>query len=84
MTCGAGFYVTSESAKEEGDADTASSLGALAETLIGRAEELMIADGMGDEARFQVSQLYGEQVATKIYAGEELAYDWDTCASLAY
>jgi hypothetical protein len=84
MTCGAGFYVTSESAKEEGDEDTARNLGALAETLIGRAEALMIEDGMDDEARFELSKRYGQQVGTKIYAGEELAYDWDTCASLAY
>ena len=84
MTCGAGFYVTAEAAREEGDEDTARNLGALAETLIGRGESLMIESGMGDEARFQVSKLYGQQVAEKIYAGEELAYDWDTCAALAY
>jgi hypothetical protein len=84
MTCGAGFYVTAESAKEEGDDDTARNLGALAETLIGRAEALMIEDGMDDAARFELSKEYGQRVAAQIYAGEELAYDWDTCANLAY
>jgi hypothetical protein len=84
MTCGAGFYVTSEAAREDGDDDTARNLGSLAETLIGRGEELMIEAGMGDDERFQVSKLYGQQVAERIYAGEDLAYDWDTCAALAY
>ncbi|HEV7276374.1 MAG TPA: hypothetical protein VGN80_08805 [Devosiaceae bacterium] len=84
MTCGAGFYVTAEASKEEGDEDTARNLGALAETLIGRADQLMIDAGMGEEARFELSKQYGQQVGETIYAGEELAYDWETCANLAY
>lgn len=83
MICGAGFYVTAEAAKEDGDAETAGNLGALAEILIGRAEALMIEAGMDEQARFELSQRYGQMVGETIYAGEELSYDWETCAMLA-
>lgn len=83
MTCGAGFYITAEAAKEDGDAETADSLGTAAGILLGRAEEMMIEAGMGEAARHQLGQLYGRQINEKIKAGEELAYDWETCAELA-
>lgn len=83
MTCGVGFLASAKAleATEKSDATMLEDLGA---AQINAAEELMIESGMGEAARFQVSQLYGEQVGTKVGAGEDLAYDWDTCAGLDY
>lgn len=83
MTCGAGFLASAKAleATEKSDATMLEHLGT---AQINAAEELMIESGMGEGARFQVSQLYGEQVGTKVAAGEDLAYDWDTCARLDY
>lgn len=84
MTCGAGFYVSAQTLREEGETADADMLEQLAIAQIDAAEDLMIEAGMGDAARFQVSQLYGESTAEKLKKGEELDYDWDTCAALEY
>ena len=83
MTCGAGFMATARASEESGDLETAANLQTLGTTLVGRADDLMVEAGMGDAARQQLGQLYGEDVGTKINAGEDLAYDWDACAALA-
>lgn len=81
MTCGAGFLVSAGSLTEQGEEADAAMLEQLGTSQIEAAEELMIAAGLGDDARFQVSKMYGEQVGTQMAAGEDLAYDWDTCAN---
>lgn len=81
MTCGAGFLASAGALTEEGEEADAAMLEQLGTAQIEAAEELMIESGLGDEARFQISTMYGEQVGTKMAAGEDLAYDWDTCAN---
>lgn len=82
MTCGAGFLATASVSQDAGDSETAAKLEALGEQLANYAEDLMVEAGYGDDARFQIGQLYGESIGTKVQAGEELNYDWDTCAAL--
>lgn len=83
LTCGAGFLATAQATKDSGDIETAANLEALGNALSGRADDLMVEAGMGDAARQQLGQLYGEDVGSKINAGKDLAYDWNTCAALA-
>lgn len=82
MTCGAGFLATAGVSQDAGDSETAAKLEALGEELANYAEELMVEAGYGEEARFQIGQMYGVSIGTKVQAGEELDYDWDTCAAL--
>ena len=82
MTCGAGFLAAAAVSQESGDAETAASLEALGDLLAGHGDDLMVEAGFDDEVRFQIGQMYGESVSAKIKAGEELDYDWDTCAAL--
>lgn len=84
MTCGAGFLLSAETLLEQGDEANAAMLEQLGTNQITAAEELMTEAGLGQQARFQISKMYGEQVGTKMRAGEDLAYDWDTCATLEY
>ncbi|MDB5623196.1 MAG: hypothetical protein JWR39_1759 [Devosia sp.] len=84
MTCGAGFIVSAEAMRAQGNEADAAMLEELGTNQINAAEDLMIEAGMNDDARFQVSKLYGEQVGTKMKAGDDLAYDWDTCAALEH
>ena len=75
MTCGAGFYASAENLRAQGETADADMLELLGLAQVDTAENLMIAAGMGEEARFQLSKLYGVQVGTKVQNGEELAYD---------
>ncbi|MBD8067067.1 hypothetical protein IC608_16475 [Devosia sp. PTR5] len=84
MTCGAGFILSSQTLQEQGEEADAAMLEELGNNHINAAEELMIQSGLGEEARFQISKMYGEQVGTKMRAGEDLPYDWDTCATIEY
>lgn len=84
MTCGAGFIVSAQSLQEQGDDADAAMLEQLGTSHIAAAEDLMIESGLGKDARFQISKMYGEQVGTKMRAGEQLDYDWDACATLEY
>ncbi len=84
MTCGAGFYASARELRDAGETADADLLEQLGLAQVEAAENLMIEAGMGEDARFQLSKLYGEQVGTKLQNGEDLAYDWDTCASLEY
>jgi hypothetical protein len=84
MTCGGGFYFSAQALREEGKTEDADMLEQLGIAQIDAAEDLMIEAGMGEAARFQVSQLYGESVSGKLQKGEELEYDWDTCAALEF
>ena len=82
MTCGAGFYITSEQSRTDGKTDDADMLALLSTKLLDRADEVMIEGGMGETARHQIGELYGKQVAEKLRDGKPLAHDWDTCATL--
>ncbi|HTM78759.1 MAG TPA: hypothetical protein VL133_14160 [Devosia sp.] len=82
MTCGAAFVLAAGIKQEEGDTETAKTLEDLGNRIIGRGENLMIEDGLDDAARYEIGKTYGRAIATKMKAGEDLAYDWDTCAGL--
>lgn len=84
MTCGGGFYASAQTLRAEGNTADADLLEPLGIAQINAAEELMIEAGLDDAQRFQISQIYGEQIGTQLQNGEDLAYDWDTCAALEY
>lgn len=84
MTCAVGFLSAARVKAEEGDAKTAADLEALADKLGGIGDDLMVEAGYGEKARYQIGKLYGESVGAKFNAGEELEYDWDTCAALGF
>ncbi|MDB5473940.1 MAG: hypothetical protein JWP99_1243 [Devosia sp.] len=84
MTCGAGFILSAQSLEETGQEADAAMLEQLGTNLINAGEELMVQSGLAEEARFQISKMYGEQVGKKMRAGEDLSYDWDTCAAIDY
>lgn len=82
MTCGAIFDLVAQTAKEEEDAGKASEYEDLKNKLFSRADELMVESGMDKPSRDQTSQLYVEQVVQSIKAGQDLTYDWETCAAI--
>lgn len=82
MTCGAGFLAAASVKQDEGETKIAAELEALGTRLAGLGDDLMIGAGYNKTARHQVGQLYGESVGAKFNAGEDLKYDWDTCAGL--
>jgi hypothetical protein len=82
MTCGTMFNMVAQTAKEDEDAEKASEYEGLKSRLLGRADELMAESGMDKPSRDQTNQLYGDQVIKSIKAGEDLAYDWETCAAI--
>ena len=84
MTCGAGFILSAQSLQETGESTDAAMLEQLGTNLVGAGEDLMVESGLGQDARFQISKMYGEQVGQKMRAGEDLPYDWDTCATIQY
>ncbi|MCP8885470.1 hypothetical protein NIM87_18370 [Devosia sp. XJ19-1] len=82
MTCGAGFLAAARVKQGEGETKIAAELEALGTQLAGRGDDLMIEAGYNTAARHQVGQLYGQSAGEKFNAGEDLKYDWDTCAGL--
>lgn len=84
LTCGAGFYASSIQLREGGEVEDADFLEELGVAQISAADDLMVAAGMSDNDRFEISKLYGEIVGEKLQNGEELDYDWDTCAQLEF
>lgn len=79
LSCAAAFMAAGRASADTADATR---LDALSQELAGRADDLMVADGIGAVARHQIGQLHGETIARKFHAGEDLPYDWDTCAAL--
>lgn len=84
MTCAVGFLAAARVKAEEGDTETAADLEALGDKLSGLGDDLMVEAGYDEKARYQIGKLYGESVGTKFNAGEDLEYDWDTCAALGF
>ncbi|MBB4053985.1 hypothetical protein GGR20_003657 [Devosia subaequoris] len=82
MTCGVGFMAAARVKQDEGDTKVAADLEALGTSLANRGDDLMVEAGYNEAARYQLGQLYGESIGAKFKAGEDLEYDWDTCASL--
>lgn len=82
MVCGAGFLATAQITKTDGDAETAEKLEAVGNRLLERGDDLMVEAGMGESDRYELGRSYGKTVWTKIFAGEALAYDWESCAAL--
>ena len=82
MTCGTAFLVAAGISQQAGDAETAADLEALGDQLVGRGDDLMVEAELAETARYQIGQMYAESISAKINAGEELDYDWDSCAAL--
>ena len=82
MTCGVGFLAAARAKQESGETKVAADLEAFGNQLASRGDDLMVEAGYNEAARFQIGQLYGESIGAKFNAGEDLEYDWDTCAAL--
>lgn len=82
MTCGVGFLAAARAKHDGGETKVAADLETLGNQLANRGDDLMVEAGYNEAARFQIGQLYGESIGAKFNAGEDLEYDWDTCAAL--